>query len=167
MNNTRMILIAASTGRGPGARPCSGRPGHRRRLPRLGPARRAVAQPRPGPLRRSPRLRQLRPARSLSTQPGAGLRRRHEALHHQRRGRVSLQLDLGRLDSVSRRRHRREHQERRQRRKTTDSQTDLGVNLLGGIEKGLSNGDRFFIEGKFSLNDVPDAKVTVGWTFYH
>jgi hypothetical protein len=48
-----------------------------------------------------------------------------------------------------------------------ESQTDLGVNLLGGIEKGLSNGDRFFIEGKFSLNDVPDAKVTVGWTFYH
>ncbi len=47
------------------------------------------------------------------------------------------------------------------------SQTDLGVNLLGGIEKGLSNGDRFFMEGKFSLNDVPDAKVTVGWTFYH
>ncbi len=50
---------------------------------------------------------------------------------------------------------------------SSDSETDLGVNLLGGIEKGLTNGDRFFIEGKFSLNDVPDAKVTVGWTFYH
>ena len=49
----------------------------------------------------------------------------------------------------------------------SSSETDLGVNLLGGIEKGLSNGDRFFVEGKFSLNDVPDAKVTVGWTFYH
>lgn len=48
-----------------------------------------------------------------------------------------------------------------------DSHTDLGVNLLGGIEKGLSNGDRFFVETKFSLNDVPDAKATVGWTFYH
>ena len=48
-----------------------------------------------------------------------------------------------------------------------ESQTDLGVNVLGGIEKGLANGDRFFIEGKFSLNDVPDAKITVGWTFYH
>ena len=47
------------------------------------------------------------------------------------------------------------------------SQTDLGVNLLGGIEKGLANGDRFFVEGKISLNEVPDAKVTVGWTFYH
>lgn len=48
-----------------------------------------------------------------------------------------------------------------------DSQTDLGVNLLAGLEKGLLNGDRFFIEGKVSLNDVPDAKATVGWTFYH
>ena len=51
--------------------------------------------------------------------------------------------------------------------KASTSQTDLGVNLLGGLEKGLSDGDRFFIEGKFSLNDVPDAKITVGWTFYH
>ena len=47
------------------------------------------------------------------------------------------------------------------------SDTDLGVNLLGGIEKGLDNGDRFFIEAKVSLNDVPDLKVTFGWTFYH
>ena len=51
--------------------------------------------------------------------------------------------------------------------KDNNSHTDLGVNLLGGIEKGLSNGDRFFIETKVSLNDVPDAKATVGWTFYH
>jgi len=49
----------------------------------------------------------------------------------------------------------------------SDSETDFGVNLLGGIDRGLSRGDRFFIEGKFSLNDVPDAKVTIGWTFYH
>jgi hypothetical protein len=48
-----------------------------------------------------------------------------------------------------------------------NSDTELGVNLLGGIERGLSSGDRFFVEAKFSLNDVPDAKVTVGWTFYH
>ena len=47
------------------------------------------------------------------------------------------------------------------------SHTDLGVNLLGGIEKGLSNGDRFFVEAKLSLNDIPDAKITIGWTFYH
>lgn len=48
-----------------------------------------------------------------------------------------------------------------------ETETELGVNVLGGIEKGLSSGDRFFVEGKFSLNDVPDVKVTVGWTFYH
>lgn len=48
-----------------------------------------------------------------------------------------------------------------------DSETEIGVNLLGGIEKGISNGDRFFLEAKFSLNDVPDAKITAGWTFYH
>jgi hypothetical protein len=48
-----------------------------------------------------------------------------------------------------------------------DSGTEMGVKLLGGIEKGLSNGDRFFIETGFSLNDVPDAKFVVGWTFYH
>jgi opacity protein-like surface antigen len=48
-----------------------------------------------------------------------------------------------------------------------NSDTELGVNVLGGLEKGLSNGDRFFVEVKFSLNDVPDVKATVGWTFYH
>ncbi len=48
-----------------------------------------------------------------------------------------------------------------------DSDTDIGLNLLGGIEKGLASGDRFFVEAKLSLNDVPDAKVTIGWTFYH
>lgn len=48
-----------------------------------------------------------------------------------------------------------------------NSHTDIGLSLLGGIEKGLSSGDRFFIETKISLDDVPDAKITVGWTFYH
>jgi hypothetical protein len=47
------------------------------------------------------------------------------------------------------------------------SETDLALNALGGIEKGLSNGDRFFLELKLSLNDVPDVKLTAGWTFYH
>jgi len=39
--------------------------------------------------------------------------------------------------------------------------------LLGGIEQGLTNGDRFFIEAQFSVNDVPDAKIGIGWMFYH
>ena len=48
-----------------------------------------------------------------------------------------------------------------------DWNSDVGVNALGGIERGLSDGDRFFVEAKFSLNDIPDAKITIGWTFYH
>jgi hypothetical protein len=50
----------------------------------------------------------------------------------------------------------------------SDSNTDVGVNLLGGIERGLSSGDRFFLETKLGLVDEsPDLKLTVGWTFYH
>ena len=44
--------------------------------------------------------------------------------------------------------------------------TDLGVNLLGGVEKSLSDGDRFFTEAKFGLDDAPDFKLTMGWTFF-
>ena len=47
------------------------------------------------------------------------------------------------------------------------SDTDLGLNILGGIERSLSSGDRFFLELKLGLADSPDAKVTAGWTFYH
>ncbi len=45
------------------------------------------------------------------------------------------------------------------------SNTEIGLSVLGGIEKGISGGDRFFIEGKLGLIDAPDFKVTVGWTF--
>ena len=47
------------------------------------------------------------------------------------------------------------------------SDTDFGASILGGIEKGLTNGHRFFIEAKLGLADSPDVKGTVGWTFYH
>ena len=47
------------------------------------------------------------------------------------------------------------------------SDTDFGASILGGIEKGLANGHRFFIEAKLGLADSPDVKATVGWTFYH
>ncbi len=46
-----------------------------------------------------------------------------------------------------------------------DSNTELGASILGGIEKGLSGGDRFFIEAKPGLVDAPDLKLTIGWTF--
>ena len=48
-----------------------------------------------------------------------------------------------------------------------DTEAELGVNVVGGIEKGISGGDRFFIEGKLGLVDAPDFKIQVGWTFYH
>ena len=47
------------------------------------------------------------------------------------------------------------------------TETDFGASILGGIEKGLTNGARFFIEAKVGLADAPDLKTTVGWTFYH
>jgi len=48
-----------------------------------------------------------------------------------------------------------------------DNSTDLGVNVIGGIEKGLASGSRLFTEIKLGLGDSPDFKWTVGWTFYH
>jgi len=47
------------------------------------------------------------------------------------------------------------------------SNTDFGASVLGGIEKGLANGSRFFVEAKLGLADAPDLKLGVGWTFYH
>ena len=48
-----------------------------------------------------------------------------------------------------------------------NSDTDFGMSVLGGIERGLKNGNRFFLEAKLGLADSPDAKFTAGWTFYH
>jgi len=48
-----------------------------------------------------------------------------------------------------------------------DSDTDVGLNIVGGVERGLSDGDRFFTELKLGLADAPDLKMTVGWTFYN
>jgi len=47
-----------------------------------------------------------------------------------------------------------------------DTDMDVGLNLLGGIEKGIGGGDRFFLELKLGLVDSPDLKVTAGWTFF-
>jgi len=47
-----------------------------------------------------------------------------------------------------------------------DTDSELGLSALGGIERYLANGNRFFIEGKAGLVDSPDLKLSVGWTFF-
>jgi hypothetical protein len=44
--------------------------------------------------------------------------------------------------------------------------TDTGLSLLGGIDRGLSSGSRFFLEAKLGFVDAPDVRVLAGWTFH-
>lgn len=48
-----------------------------------------------------------------------------------------------------------------------DADLEAGLNLVGGVERGLSSGGRFLTELRFGLIDTPDLKWTVGWTFMH
>jgi len=43
--------------------------------------------------------------------------------------------------------------------------TDVGLNALGGIERGLASGNRVFLESKLGLTDAPNLKMSVGYTF--
>jgi opacity protein-like surface antigen len=46
-----------------------------------------------------------------------------------------------------------------------DSSTDFQIHVVGGIEKYISSG-KFFVESKLGLVDeTPDFKLLVGWTF--
>ncbi|MHB8080314.1 MAG: hypothetical protein ACYDIE_13785 [Candidatus Krumholzibacteriia bacterium] len=47
-----------------------------------------------------------------------------------------------------------------------DSNTELGLNVVGGATRGLSSGNELFLEVKFGLADSPDGKLTVGLTFF-
>jgi hypothetical protein len=47
-----------------------------------------------------------------------------------------------------------------------DDDTEIGLNLLVGLEKTIQNRDSFFGEVKVGLGDSPDLKLTVGWTFF-
>jgi hypothetical protein len=47
-----------------------------------------------------------------------------------------------------------------------DDDTEVGLNLLLGLEKTIQNRDSFFGEIKVGLADSPDFKLTFGWTFY-
>jgi hypothetical protein len=42
------------------------------------------------------------------------------------------------------------------------SDTELGLNILGGMTRRLSSGNRLFLELKLGVADSPDAKVTIG-----
>jgi hypothetical protein len=44
------------------------------------------------------------------------------------------------------------------------SDTELGINALGGVELHDRDGDTFFLEGKIGLVDSPDFKLTLGMT---
>lgn len=44
--------------------------------------------------------------------------------------------------------------------------TEVGTNLLTGLERSLSNGDRLLLEGRIGLFGSPDFKLTFGYTFF-
>jgi len=47
-----------------------------------------------------------------------------------------------------------------------DSNTEIGLNFLGGMSRRLSSGNEFFLELKLGAQNSPDTKVTAGFTFY-
>lgn len=47
------------------------------------------------------------------------------------------------------------------------SDTEVGMNVVGGIERGISSTTSFFAEAKLGLIQAPDLKLTLGWTFFH
>jgi len=45
-----------------------------------------------------------------------------------------------------------------------NSELEVGLNLLGGIETKISSNSRFFAEVKFGIGDSPEVKFTAGFT---
>lgn len=46
-----------------------------------------------------------------------------------------------------------------------DTDTQIGLGAVGGIETRLKSGTRFLAELQVKLTDFPDVRVLVGWTF--
>lgn len=46
-----------------------------------------------------------------------------------------------------------------------DTDFNAGVNIIGGLDRALDSGNRFLLEGKVGLGDIPDFKLALGWTF--
>src|SRR5262245_13859363 len=45
------------------------------------------------------------------------------------------------------------------------SDTELGVNIVGGLRFRQKNGSHLFTELRLGIGDIPDAKIMVGWNF--
>ena len=48
-----------------------------------------------------------------------------------------------------------------------NTELEVGLNLLAGIETMVSNSTRLFFEGKLGVGDSPDFKATCGFTIIH
>jgi opacity protein-like surface antigen len=46
-----------------------------------------------------------------------------------------------------------------------DSDTTVGANAFVGVEAPTKAGNRFFLEARFGLGDLPSAKFMAGWNF--
>ena len=46
-----------------------------------------------------------------------------------------------------------------------NSDTELGVNIIGGLRFKNRSGSNLFTELRLGIGDLPDAKVMVGWNF--
>jgi hypothetical protein len=46
-----------------------------------------------------------------------------------------------------------------------DSETEIGPAAVGGIEMDLEGGSRFLSELSIGFSDLPEVKLTAGWTF--
>jgi len=46
-----------------------------------------------------------------------------------------------------------------------DSETELGVDIVGGIEVAMKDNTRFLTELQIGFGDIHDFKLMVGWTF--
>ena len=46
-----------------------------------------------------------------------------------------------------------------------DTETEIGIAAVGGVETRLSGGARFLVEIQLGFGDIPDVKLMAGWTF--
>ncbi|HET9887753.1 MAG TPA: hypothetical protein VFR10_09580, partial [bacterium] len=47
-----------------------------------------------------------------------------------------------------------------------DSDTEIGVNLYGGVERDFGSYKRGYVEVRVGIDDLPDLKFTFGFGFF-